>query len=261
MHAERLHLAPRERLLVALISRYHRSRGPRKKHEAFAALCQRGPGPGPAALRHPPHRRWPRPRLHLGGGEGHDRGLPHASDHPAGPPLRRRRPGPRIVERHPAGRRPGQGAASARSSSSRPRPRSLAGSNSPTHRPLGPGRFPPCELVRPSDRSSGMAARSSASSPSAASSSSSSVRRPGRSSRRTPRPPGPTARSGSVPWPAAASWPTRRTIPPPRSPPSAARHHRTAGQRLDLGAGTSSRSSRSIHSPRRNTFPSTSWPG
>lgn len=38
MHAERLHLAPRERLLVALISRYHRSRGPRKKHETFAAL-------------------------------------------------------------------------------------------------------------------------------------------------------------------------------------------------------------------------------
>jgi exopolyphosphatase/guanosine-5'-triphosphate,3'-diphosphate pyrophosphatase len=38
MHAERLHLAPRERLLVALISRYHRNRGPRKKHEAFASL-------------------------------------------------------------------------------------------------------------------------------------------------------------------------------------------------------------------------------
>ena len=38
MHAERLHLAPRERLLVALVSRYHRSRGPRKKHEAFATL-------------------------------------------------------------------------------------------------------------------------------------------------------------------------------------------------------------------------------
>jgi len=38
MHAERLHLAPRERLLVALISRYHRNRGPRKKHEAYTSL-------------------------------------------------------------------------------------------------------------------------------------------------------------------------------------------------------------------------------
>jgi exopolyphosphatase/guanosine-5'-triphosphate,3'-diphosphate pyrophosphatase len=38
MHAERLHLSPRERILVALISRYHRARGPRKKHEEFARL-------------------------------------------------------------------------------------------------------------------------------------------------------------------------------------------------------------------------------
>ena len=37
-HAERLGLAPRERGLVALISRYHRRRGPRKKHADFAAL-------------------------------------------------------------------------------------------------------------------------------------------------------------------------------------------------------------------------------
>lgn len=38
MHAERLPLSPRERTLVALISRYHRRRGPRKTHEAYAAL-------------------------------------------------------------------------------------------------------------------------------------------------------------------------------------------------------------------------------
>ena len=38
MHAERLPLSPRERMLVALISRYHRRRGPRKKHEHLAAL-------------------------------------------------------------------------------------------------------------------------------------------------------------------------------------------------------------------------------
>jgi exopolyphosphatase/guanosine-5'-triphosphate,3'-diphosphate pyrophosphatase len=37
-HAERLGLAPRERSLVALISRYHRRTGPRKKHPEFAAL-------------------------------------------------------------------------------------------------------------------------------------------------------------------------------------------------------------------------------
>jgi exopolyphosphatase/guanosine-5'-triphosphate,3'-diphosphate pyrophosphatase len=38
MHAERLGLPPRERGLVALISRYHRRTGPRKKHQEFAAL-------------------------------------------------------------------------------------------------------------------------------------------------------------------------------------------------------------------------------
>ncbi len=37
-HAERLGLAPRERALVALISRYHRQTGPRKKHPELAAL-------------------------------------------------------------------------------------------------------------------------------------------------------------------------------------------------------------------------------
>ena len=37
-HAERLGLPPRERGLVALISRYHRRNGPRKKHAEFAAL-------------------------------------------------------------------------------------------------------------------------------------------------------------------------------------------------------------------------------
>ncbi len=37
-HAERLGLAPRERHLVALVSRYHRRTGPRKKHPEFAAL-------------------------------------------------------------------------------------------------------------------------------------------------------------------------------------------------------------------------------
>jgi exopolyphosphatase / guanosine-5'-triphosphate,3'-diphosphate pyrophosphatase len=37
-HAERLGLAPRERELVALISRYHRRSGPRSKHPEFAAL-------------------------------------------------------------------------------------------------------------------------------------------------------------------------------------------------------------------------------
>ena len=38
MHADRLGLPPRERGLVALISRYHRRTGPRKKHPEFAAL-------------------------------------------------------------------------------------------------------------------------------------------------------------------------------------------------------------------------------
>lgn len=38
MHAERLNLDPNQRQLVALISRYHRRRGPRKKHEEFARL-------------------------------------------------------------------------------------------------------------------------------------------------------------------------------------------------------------------------------
>jgi exopolyphosphatase/guanosine-5'-triphosphate,3'-diphosphate pyrophosphatase len=37
-HAERLGLAPRERELVALISRYHRRTGPRRKHPEFGAL-------------------------------------------------------------------------------------------------------------------------------------------------------------------------------------------------------------------------------
>jgi exopolyphosphatase/guanosine-5'-triphosphate,3'-diphosphate pyrophosphatase len=37
-HAERLGLAPRERELVALISRYHRKSGPRRKHPEFATL-------------------------------------------------------------------------------------------------------------------------------------------------------------------------------------------------------------------------------
>jgi exopolyphosphatase/guanosine-5'-triphosphate,3'-diphosphate pyrophosphatase len=37
-HAERLGLAPRERTLVALISRYHRRAGPRKEHPQLAAL-------------------------------------------------------------------------------------------------------------------------------------------------------------------------------------------------------------------------------
>ena len=37
-HAERLGLPPRERMLVALISRYHRRTGPRKKHAEFGAL-------------------------------------------------------------------------------------------------------------------------------------------------------------------------------------------------------------------------------
>jgi exopolyphosphatase/guanosine-5'-triphosphate,3'-diphosphate pyrophosphatase len=38
MHAERLPFSPRERRLVALVSRYHRKSGPKKSHEAFASL-------------------------------------------------------------------------------------------------------------------------------------------------------------------------------------------------------------------------------
>lgn len=38
MHAERLNLTSRDRYLVALISRYHRRRGPSKKHPEFARL-------------------------------------------------------------------------------------------------------------------------------------------------------------------------------------------------------------------------------
>src|SRR5262249_14813030 len=38
MHAERLGLPARERELVALISRYHRRTGPRRKHTEFASL-------------------------------------------------------------------------------------------------------------------------------------------------------------------------------------------------------------------------------
>ena len=37
-HAESLPFTPRERMLVALISRYHRKRGPSKKHPEFASL-------------------------------------------------------------------------------------------------------------------------------------------------------------------------------------------------------------------------------
>ena len=39
MHAERLNLSARDRLLVALISRYHRKKGPSRKHEEFAAIA------------------------------------------------------------------------------------------------------------------------------------------------------------------------------------------------------------------------------
>ncbi len=38
MHGERLPFSPRERQLVALISRYHRRRGPRKKHRVFRGM-------------------------------------------------------------------------------------------------------------------------------------------------------------------------------------------------------------------------------
>ncbi len=37
-HAENLPFSPRERAIVALVSRYHRGKGPRKKHREFAAL-------------------------------------------------------------------------------------------------------------------------------------------------------------------------------------------------------------------------------
>lgn len=38
MHGDRLPFSPRERALVALVSRYHQRRGPKKKHKEFAAL-------------------------------------------------------------------------------------------------------------------------------------------------------------------------------------------------------------------------------
>ncbi len=38
MHAERLDLSARDRALVALVSRYHRKKGPSRKHPEFAAL-------------------------------------------------------------------------------------------------------------------------------------------------------------------------------------------------------------------------------
>jgi len=38
LHADRLSLGPRERELVALVSRYHRKKGPSKRHPEFAAL-------------------------------------------------------------------------------------------------------------------------------------------------------------------------------------------------------------------------------
>jgi len=38
MHAERLDLSARDRGLVALVSRYHRKKGPSRKHPEFAAL-------------------------------------------------------------------------------------------------------------------------------------------------------------------------------------------------------------------------------
>jgi exopolyphosphatase/guanosine-5'-triphosphate,3'-diphosphate pyrophosphatase len=37
-HADRLSLSQRERAIVALVSRYHRKRGPTRKHAEFAAL-------------------------------------------------------------------------------------------------------------------------------------------------------------------------------------------------------------------------------
>lgn len=38
MHAERLNLSARDRTLVALVSRYHRKKGPKRKHPEFMAL-------------------------------------------------------------------------------------------------------------------------------------------------------------------------------------------------------------------------------
>jgi exopolyphosphatase/guanosine-5'-triphosphate,3'-diphosphate pyrophosphatase len=38
VHAEALPLTPRDRLMVALVSRYHRRRGPRRKHREFGGL-------------------------------------------------------------------------------------------------------------------------------------------------------------------------------------------------------------------------------
>jgi exopolyphosphatase/guanosine-5'-triphosphate,3'-diphosphate pyrophosphatase len=40
MHAERLNFASRERYLVAMVSRYHRRKGPSLKHEEFARLSE-----------------------------------------------------------------------------------------------------------------------------------------------------------------------------------------------------------------------------
>lgn len=47
IHGDRLPFSPRERQLVALIARYHRRRGPRKRHEAFGNL----PKPDQAVVR------------------------------------------------------------------------------------------------------------------------------------------------------------------------------------------------------------------
>ncbi len=44
MHAERLGLSAQDRALVALISRYHRRTGPRRKHPEFAALSSEDQG-------------------------------------------------------------------------------------------------------------------------------------------------------------------------------------------------------------------------
>lgn len=38
MHADRLHFSPRDRLIVALVSRYHRKAGPKRKDEDYAEL-------------------------------------------------------------------------------------------------------------------------------------------------------------------------------------------------------------------------------
>jgi exopolyphosphatase / guanosine-5'-triphosphate,3'-diphosphate pyrophosphatase len=47
MHGERLPFSPRERKIVALVSRYHQRRGPRKAHKEFGAL----PKPDQALIR------------------------------------------------------------------------------------------------------------------------------------------------------------------------------------------------------------------